>query len=263
MHPLWLFLAFILAAVVAGLAYRFHALTFSGAAAATLIGGLMLGLGGLPWATLLLGFFFPASLLSFVARDRKTAFKTQFAKNAARDAAQVLANGGIAALCALGNAGHPSPLWWAAAAGALAAASADTWGTEVGVLSPSPPRDLLRWQPVPPGTSGAVSAWGLGAAAGGSLWMGFLALWGSTPVVGFAVTVGGFLGALADSLLGATVQAVYYCPTCAQPTEHHPRHVCGTPTHRIQGQGWLNNDGVNFLATLAGALIAVGLLQML
>ena len=259
MSPLWLVFSFLLAASVAWAAYRFGALTRSGAGAATLVGGAMLGFGGLPWAALLLGFFLPATLLSFVAQERKTAFKSQFAKSEARDAAQVLANGGLAALCALGQAVHPAAGWWTAAAGALAAAAADTWSTEIGVLSPSPPRDLLRWRPVPPGTSGAVSAWGLLAAAGGSLTMGLLALWGHPLRAGLAVAVGGFLGALVDSLLGATVQAVYYCPVCAKPTEHHPHHTCGAPTHHLRGWRGLDNDGVNLLATLIGALLTVGL----
>ncbi|HEY59013.1 MAG TPA: DUF92 domain-containing protein [Anaerolineae bacterium] len=256
MSPFWLLAAFLLAAAVAGGAYRWGALTTSGAWAAALVGGAMLGFGGWPWAALLLGFFLPSTLLSFVAPGRKAALKTRFAKSNARDAAQVLANGGVAALCALGHAWFPAPGWWAAAAGALAAATADTWGTEIGVLSPSPPRDVRHWRPVPPGTSGAVSTLGLGASALGSLWLGLLALGGADLRTGLAVTLGGFLGALADSLLGATVQVVYFCPACGKTTEHHPRHTCGQPTHPIQGWRGLDNDGVNLLATLVGALTA-------
>lgn len=257
MTVFWLLTAFLLSAAVAAGAYRWGALTTSGAWAAACVGGILLGCGGWPWAVLLLGFFLPSTLLSFVAQARKAPLKARFAKSDARDAAQVLANGGVAALCALGQAWHPGPGWWVAAAGALAAATADTWGTEIGVLSPAPPRDLRHWRPVPPGTSGAVSLLGLLAAALGSLWLGLLALGGTGLRGGLAVALGGFLGALADSLLGATVQVVYFCPACGQTTEHHPLHTCGHPTHPVQGWRGLNNDGVNFLATFVGALVAV------
>jgi uncharacterized membrane protein len=54
------------------------------------------------------------------------------------------------------------------------------------------------------------------------------------------------LGSLFDSFLGATVQAIYFCPTCDKETERHPVHTCGTPTAMIRGWEWLNNDWVNF-----------------
>ncbi len=247
------------AASVAWLAWRWGLLTRAGWVAATLVGGILFGLGGWPWAGLLLGFFVPSAWLSRWALGRKAAFRQRFAKSARRDAVQVLANGGVATLCALGQGLHPTPLWWVAAAGALAAAAADTWATEVGVLSPHPPRDLLRWRPVPPGTSGAVSVWGLTASAAASLWMAWLAHWGASWPASVAVALGGMAGSLLDSLLGASVQARYYCPACRMTTEHHPRHTCGALTQQVHGWHGLNNDGVNLLATLVGALVAGGL----
>ncbi len=250
------FLTLLLALGVAGVAYRAGWLTLGGAGAAALVGGIMFGSGGWPWAGLLLAFFVPSTLLSRWAKGQKARLRQRFAKGERRDAAQVWANGGVAALCALGQAWHPSPGWWAAAAGALATATADTWATEIGVLSPAAPRDLLRWRPVPPGTSGAVSAQGLVASALGSLWMALWALWGMTWTVVPVVALSGFVGALADSLLGAWAQALYYCPACAMTTEHHPRHTCGHATHLLRGVPWLDNDAVNLVATLIGALLA-------
>ena len=51
------------------------------------------------------------------------------------------------------------------------------------------------------------------------------------------VTLAGWLGALFDSLLGATVQSIYYCPTCQKETERYPLHSCGTrdnPVARLE-----------------------------
>jgi uncharacterized membrane protein len=66
-------------------------------------------------------------------------------------------------------------------------------------------------------------------------------------------------GALFDSLLGATVQAMFFCPTCGRETERHPRHSCGTATKHVRGWAWLDNDGVNFAASLAGAIVSLAL----
>ncbi len=77
------------------------------------------------------------------------------------------------------------------------------------------------------------------------------------------VTLGGAGGAFFDSLLGATVQAIYWCPICKKETERHPRHLCGTETTQMRGWSWLDNDWVNFCASLAGALLALGLYNLL
>ena len=76
------------------------------------------------------------------------------------------------------------------------------------------------------------------------------------------VALAGFLGGLADSLLGATVQAIYYCPQHEKETEQHPRHYCGAETRFHRGWPWLNNDWVNFISALAAALLALALLPL-
>jgi len=67
---------------------------------------------------------------------------------------------------------------------------------------------------------------------------------------------GGLAGATADSLIGATIQAMFFCPACNKETERHPLHSCGTPTVRLRGWPWLRNDGVNLGASLIGAAVA-------
>jgi uncharacterized membrane protein len=65
-------------------------------------------------------------------------------------------------------------------------------------------------------------------------------------------------GSLFDSLLGATVQAIYWCDRCEKETERK-QHRCGAPTRRIRGLPWLGNDGVNFLASVVGATVALAI----
>lgn len=253
-----------LALIISLAAYAVRSLSRSGALAATLLGTAVFGLGGLPWAALLLGFFISSSLLSRLFRRRKQSVEEKFSKGSRRDAAQVAANGGIAGLLAVVQAAFPhSPLPWLAAAAALAAANADTWATELGVLSPVKPRLITTGKVVEMGTSGGLSLLGTLAAAGGAAFIALLAVLfppAGMPLapgwVALLVTLGGLLGSLVDSLLGATVQAIYTCPQCAKETERHPLHTCGTPTLPLRGWRWLNNDGVNAACTLSAAAAA-------
>jgi len=258
-----------LGAVIGWLAYRLGALSRSGAWGAALTGGLIFGLGGLPWAVLLLAFFISSSALSRAFARRKASLSEKFAKGSRRDWSQVFANGGLGAMLAVIYSLWPEPTWpWIAFAGAMAAVNADTWATELGVLNPSPPRLITTGKSVERGTSGAISLLGSLAALGGAGLVGLLAAAFSTqtpdPIRGCLVVLaasllGGLAGSFFDSFLGATVQAIYYCPTCQKETERHPRHLCGTETVQRRGWRWLDNDGVNFAASLVGALVAVAL----
>ncbi len=255
---------FALAGAVALAAWKAGSLSGSGAWGATLVGGMIFGFGGGRWALLLLAFFFTSSALSHAFQARKQGLGEKYAKGHRRDAGQVLGNGGAAALLALAHALWPSAAWpWVAFAASLAAVNADTWATELGVFNPGPPRlltDLRRR--VEPGASGGVSLVGTLAALAGGLLIGGLAAWGSAADFPpgrllAAVTLGGVFGALFDSWLGATVQAMYRCPVCGKETEQHPRHRCGSPTEQVRGWAWLQNDLVNAACSLAAALLAV------
>ena len=254
------------AIVISAVAWRAKALDTSGAVAAAGMGGLIFGLGGLPWAGLLLVFFISSSLLSRTSSRAKSAAKRRFAKDSRRDWAQVLANGGLGALLVILYFLFPGLSWiWAAYCAAFAAVNADTWSTELGVLSPVPPRMITSGKAVEPGTSGGISVTGSLAALAGSL---LIAIFGVIlnpadttvyPASIFIVLIClvGFLGSTIDSLLGASLQVIYFCPVCQKETERHPRHGCGTGTKILRGVRWLNNDMVNFLSSLAAVIIAV------
>ncbi len=239
------------AAIVAVLAYRTRALSFGGALAAFAVGAVVFGRGGWPAAAVLFAFFLPSTLLSRVGAARKRAISRERA--GARSAWQVLANGGVAAICALGGVYSGAPLA-AAFAGAFAAASADTWGTELGMLSHTSPVSILTLRPLAPGRSGGVTLLGIAATAAGSLCVAAVAAGiGIAPF--WSVALGGFAGAIADSILGASLQAVRWCPVCACECETLA-HDCGAKTTLRRGAGWLENDGVNFAATLCGAVVS-------
>jgi len=262
LNPVQALLGLGLAGLVSLAAYRARALNPSGPLAAAALGTVVFGLGGLDWAVLLLAFFISSSALSRLAHPAKKAVDARAAKGSRRDAGQVLANGGFAGLCVLLHLVFPeSALPWAAFAGSLAAANADTWATELGAFSPVPPRRITTGQVVERGASGGVTAVGLLAALAGSALIGLLAalFWpgGASSAVIPGVALAGLGGSLVDSLLGAAWQAVYYCPDCGKETERHPRHSCGAPTRLVRGWAWLDNDVVNAACTRSGARLGL------
>ena len=240
---------------VAYMAWRGKALSVSGAAAAAIVGTLCAGGGGAFGAVALLLFFGSSSGLSRVGKRKKDALA--FEKGGQRDAGQVLANGGVAALCAgLLPLVSPEirPVLWAAFLGSLSEACADTWATEVGTLAARPPRLIINFRPAPKGASGAVSLPGSLALLAGAALIACIGFWQGGAGAFGAALIGGVLGAFLDSLLGATVQAQYECAICGKITERREHH--GLPTDLIRGYAFMNNDVVNALGTLAGAILA-------
>ena len=185
-------------------------LTRRGAAAALAIG--LATVWGFGWRGLflLLAFFVSSNLLTTAAKGGE-----------GRNERQVLANGGAAALAALAGS-------WAAFAGSIAAATADTWATEIGRHSRTPPRLITNGRPVPAGTDGGITLLG---TVGGFAGAGFIAglAFIVEPRVAIAVGAAGVFGLLLDSFLGATLQGV---------------------------RAWLDNDFVNLAATASGAVVA-------
>ena len=179
-------------------------LTGRGAMAALAVG--LATIYGFGWrgAALLLAFFVSSNLLS-----EKTTRTTR----------QVIANGGIAALAALAGS-------WLAFAGSLAAATSDTWASEIGRHSRRLPRLITSGTPVPAGTDGGITLLGTAGGIAGALFIAALARMLAPGGSLIAVAVAGIAGMLLDSLLGATLQG------------------------RLK---WLDNDAVNLAATAAGA----------
>lgn len=269
-----LLLGLALSAVIGGLGTWRGALSASGVLGAVITGTLIFGLGGMVWGLVLIAFFVSASALSHYRSAQKAHLAEKFEKGHRRDLGQTLANGGWGALLALAVAfvGRESA-WYPCLAlgyfGAMAAVNSDTWATEWGVLSPETPRLITTGQPVDVGTSGAITRRGTLAALAGS---GFIAIctfvfiqaaslvttgrwllsdWFVLPVV----TAAGLGGAMLDSLLGATVQRISFCQRCQKETERR-QHRCGEVTVPRRGWPWLNNDGVNFISSIAASLVA-------
>lgn len=220
----------LLGAASLGLARLRRWLTPDGILAALGVGAVVWLASGGAGLLLLLLFFVGTSLLTGVSARRRgfTAVEQR-----GRSARQVVANGGVAAVCALLAAAGVVGAG-AALAGAVAAAAADSWATEVGTAVAGPTR-LLDGRRVPPGRTGGLSVAGSVAAVAGAGVVGAAAaelgragLFPPTELL--PVLVGGVGGMLFDSVLGTWWEG------------------------RLR---WANNETVNVAATAAGAALAV------
>lgn len=251
-----------LSTAVSLLAYRRGSLAPSGVFGAILVGSLTFGFGGWSWGLLLAVFFITSSLLSHFKENEKRLTAEKFDKGHRRDLAQTLANGGAGALVALLSMLAPAPVWFPFFLGIMATVNADTWATELGTLSKRPPRLITSGRAVEVGTSGAISPFGTAVSFAGGLLIGIVAALARRerqPLsIIFSAALAGLAGSLFDSLLGATVQQIYYCDNCMKETERK-LHKCGHTTRRLRGWSWLNNDLVNLFASLVGGLVALGL----
>lgn len=270
----------VIAAGIALAARRARSLSGSGVIAATVLGTIAIA-AGWGWGALLIAYFVASSLVTrWGAAFKAIRTSAIVEKGGARDAWQVVANGGLFGLAALGALALPDvfgpasaftariavsesgaaggPDYWSLiGAGALAAAAADTWSTEVGSRLGGTPRSIISGKFVPAGTSGGITLWGsAGAVAGGVFVALVAALCGWRAALVTPIAVAGIVGAFADSVLGATVQSNRRCPTCDTFTERAV-HDCGTRTAPVNGWRRMSNDSVNLAATVVGAAAAV------
>jgi uncharacterized protein (TIGR00297 family) len=253
-------------ALIAAAAYRRKSLSRSGGVLGAVVGsGIWLAGGIMLWG--LLAFFFASStLLGKIGSNKKRSLKIIHAKNDIRDAAQVLANGGVALAAAVAYSAYPRTIFLCMFAASLASATADTWASEIGFLSKKKPVLITDGTPVLPGTSGGVSPLGtamsvLGASAAAAVFSFALSHMGiafsrSVPIV-VIVTLSGIIGAFVDSLLGATLQAHYIHYEKKIITER--RSLDGKTLPLYKGISWITNDTVNAMSAASAAAVSAGL----
>lgn len=220
--------------VFAGLAFWARSVDLSGVVVGTLLGTLIYASAGLAGWSLLLAFFVLGTTATKLGYKRKAAAKLAQEKGGRRGARHAIANSGVAAACAFFAATTPHPqLYLAALAGALATAAGDTMSSEIGQLWGRRTFLITTLRPVPRGTDGAISLEGTSAGLFASAAVAFLgaSLGLFAPFIALLVTAAAFLGTLLESLIGAT----------------------------LEQRGYFDNEAVNFLNTLCGALLAAGL----
>lgn len=251
--------------IIASLAYSRRSLSISGMIAAIVLGTWMYGISSLVWYGVLIYFFVSATIWSKFKQASKVKAETGYEKTGRRDAWQVAANGGLGLLLCILYYGWPHELWLIAFLGVMATVTADTWATELGGLSRTLPWSIRTGKRVVAGTSGGVSILGLSASLCGAASVGLIAIgfsWiegeAASGVWVLATAVGGTFGALIDSWMGASWQRMNRCSVCEQEVEG-PVHCEGKRTMHSRGFIFLNNDTVNFISSVLGGLMAVGI----
>lgn len=257
-------------------AFKRDALTEGGTLTAIAIGLLVFlfpstPISGRIWFALLAVFFLSSFFVTKFKATEKEQVNKEFAKGSTRDLMQVFANGAGAALFAVIYHIYPLESVFIAFATVLATVNADTWATELGVLSRDKPFLITNFKRVEKGVSGAVSRFGLFAAFLGAIAIVFSAIVlmaldsrffgsifsvpGGIPLFIGIVTVFGTVGSLLDSFFGATLQIMYYCKKCKKETERTV-HTCGTPAVYHKGIKFFDNDVVNLTSSLLAGLLA-------
>jgi uncharacterized protein (TIGR00297 family) len=226
-------------------------LTTGGALAAVGIGTAVFAGGGWGLAlTLIAAFALTGAATRYRRREKIQPEQPEHRRG--RSAIQVFANGLIPAALAVTGAAFDFSWALVGATGAIAASTADTLATEIGLLSVSGPRLITTGKMVARGRSGGITAVGTISGAGGAIFVGVLGLGrGWAPVA-----AGGIAGMIIDSLLGATVQARYRCSACGEEGEM-TECACGGTRTLAGGISWMTNDAVNLLMAATGAAVSV------
>jgi uncharacterized protein (TIGR00297 family) len=259
-----LFIGFIFSFIIGFLAYKRESLSFSGFIGALVLGTSLYFFGGLYLSGIMICFFISSSLLTKYRENEKSTLEDINEKTGGRDYAQVIANGGLGLIYALLYYFTKNPLFILAYSTSFAAANADTWSSEVGVLSSKAPISILSFKKTEKGMSGAVSLLGTAAAFCGSMFIAGVFFTGYILTFGWnkrliyysiLITLAGFFGSIIDSYIGALLQAKYKCIICGKITEKKVHH--NKKTIHVSGIKIINNDAVNFISCLLASLIVI------
>lgn len=259
-----IFLAILLNFVVSYTAYKKESLSYSGFIAALILGSSLYFFAGFFYWIIMCVFFISSSLLTKFKNYNKLYLEDMNEKGGKRDHFQVLANGGMGLFFSLLYFIYASPEYIIALVVAFAAANADTWASELGVLSKSNPISILNFKRTERGISGSISLLGTLASFFGALFIAIIFVTGLSIMNDYKdeiykyiliVTLSGFLGSIIDSYLGALVQAKYKCTICNRITEKNIHH--GKATVLERGIYFFNNDMVNLTSIMLASLISI------
>jgi len=232
------------------------------------------------WSALLV-FFLSSSLVSKWKKSKKHSVSLEFSKDSKRDSLQVISNSlpaisfGIIFLIvdffpSITTTGDISLFisspWLFAAFASIATHNADTWMTEIGIITNKSPRLITKLKKsVPRGTSGGVTINGTIAGIIGSMIISMMYVlssiivseisWLNLVILFILLTTSGIIGGLIDSLEGATIQGLFFCQHCLKETERQI-HKCGNETEFFRGYRIITNDFVNMSSASVSGCIA-------
>ncbi len=252
-----LIIGIVLASAISFISYRYKLLTFSGIIATFLLALIIYTFGTWQWTLPIVTFFVLSSLLSKIRKRKNHEVEKYFEKSEQRDYLQVLSNGGLAGILVIANYFYTTSFLYIIYLSVVAAVCADTWATEIGTLIKSKTVDILSFKKINPGISGGISLPGILASAAGAFVIAATSLpWieSNYQINIIIITLAGFTGSIADSLLGSSLQAQYKCRVCLNITER--KIHCNEKTFLVKGIKWINNDAVNLGAGISGGIFS-------
>lgn len=247
----WVLQGVVLGAFLAHRALRKKSLSKSGAVAGFVVAVLSWS-SGPDFGLTLLFFHQTGSWLTKFGASRKMALDANNTECGERGALQVLSCSAVATALAVAYRLEERPWLLSSYVAFYASCAGDTWASEVGTLATTPPRLITTLRPVPPGTNGGVTIAGLAASAAGGGAVGVFYAAVATifrgrqdflrwALVGLSA---GFVGSLADSLMGATLQRTRYDPEKKRIVKDDAFLKGAVVTC---GRDILSNHAVNFL----------------
>jgi uncharacterized protein (TIGR00297 family) len=227
----------VLSVLLAGIIFSigWKKLTVAAAFTGGVLGWAVYAGGGLTGLAMMTSFFILGTGATSWKKAQKQSIRGGATYESTRTAGQVIANAGVAAIAGLLIVLFPAhgPLLLLMMASSLASATADTLSSELGMVYGRRFYHILSWRPDQKGLDGVISVEGLliGVAGAAVIALVYALGQGWTLHLFGLIVLSGTLGNLTDSVLGAS----------------------------FERKGWLTNDAVNFLNTLAAALAAGGL----
>jgi len=234
----------ILSIIIFSYAYKLKSVSISGAIGGFLVGIFIFGSGGWVLISPLVFFFISSSFLSIIKNK----------KPSQRDVMQILANGGAPTFFALSYFFFQDQIFLLGFLGSLSASTADTWATEIGFLSKKRPYLIFTSRQVKKGVSGSISLLGTFGSIAGALSIGLISFY----IFEFKNTIAlitliGSMGSFIDTLMGRYIQGKFYCTKCNKDIEQY--FHCGAETILTSGFKWIDNNLVNFIASLTSGII--------
>lgn len=218
--------------IISGMAYGILAkkLTIMAAFTGAIIALLIFIAAGYTGLMMMTTFFILGSSATSWQRHKKQAFVVKEEEKKGRNASQVLANAGAAAIAGVAIICYPElhGFMLPAMAAAFASATADTLSSELGMVYGKRFFNIISFKPDSRGMDGVISLEGtLAGILGSGVIAGIYALgWGLNSSF-FFIIIAGTMGNLTDSLLGAL----------------------------FERKGMIGNDTVNFLNTLTAMFV--------
>ncbi|WP_298499477.1 TIGR00297 family protein [uncultured Methanobrevibacter sp.] len=217
----------ILLFILGFITYRRKSLDLFGSAVMIFMGVVIIFSAGANWLLLIVLFLVMCLLATKFSRKYKMSLGEFEGRRTSKN---VISNGVVACFMAAFG-GYYLP-FVGGFIGAIATATADTLGSEIGVLDQHP-RLITTFQKVDPGTNGAVSVLGTVSGMVGAAIIGIAAyLLGIVPNPVSAIVVSivsGTVGCFMDSILGAL----------------------------LENRDLLTNEHVNLIATIVGAIVGI------